>query len=358
MQVLLATAVCIFLFSIIWIAPEILLRNVQRVLDGTYTLEMGVSAILCEIPLILGNALPMGVFLGTLFTFDKLSKDSEITIMRACGASFFGIIASAIVFAVIVSFLSLFVRDRMIPYATMKFDVVKRYVASTHFVFPVKDDSGKMKKVIIVPQFRNYSINDVVVLNFSKENNIGQSILNEIYIADYVKYDEETHSWKINKAVTYKISSEGIYTEVDSKNDIEILEGTRGKNAYELMKFSLKRDREMTNGEIKKYISLLKQEAMDDEYRFMLNKYLSRFSQSFITIIFVIFGALLGFSKPREQRLIGFTIAVLTVFLYYITMPFFDLLAEKGILHPLITAFAAPVILLAVVIVLKRQKDL
>lgn len=358
-QVFWATTVCILLFSIIWIAPETLLRTVQRVLDGTYTLEMGFSAIICEIPKILGNALPVGIFLGTLFTFDKMSKDSELTVMRACGASFYRIIASTLVLGVMVAALSFFVRDKMIPYASTNFDVVKRYSSATHFVFPIKNENNKMKRVIIVPEFRDYSINDVVVLNFADGiQSKGKSVLESIFMADFVKYDETSHIWTINESSTYNITPEGVYTKVKKEKNLDILGGDRGKNAYELMKFSLKRDRDMTNAELKRYTHLLKIESMDDEYRFMLNKYLQRYTQSIIAILFVIFGALLGFSKPREQRLIGFTLAVLTIFLYYITMPFLDLLAEKGILHPLISASIAPIVLIFAIRALKKQKDL
>ena len=255
LQVLGATTVCILLFSIIWIAPEILLRTVQRVLNGTYTIEMGVSAILCEIPKILGNALPVGVFLGTLFTFDKLSKDSEITILRACGASFYRIIASTLVLGLIVAGLSFVVRDKLIPYASMKYDIMKRYNGGTHFVFPIKDEKGSMKRVIIVPDFRNYKITDVVVLNFAKNTESkGNSVLNTIYMSDFVKYNEKNHSWIINEALTYRITTEGVYTKVGRAKNVNILSGDRGKNAYDLMKFSLKRDRDMTNRELKRYI--------------------------------------------------------------------------------------------------------
>ena len=142
MQVFGATLVCILLFSIIWIAPEILLKTVQRVLNGTYTIQMGISVILSEIPKILGNALPVGIFLGTLFTFDKMSKDSEITIMRACGASFYRIIASSLVLGVLIAFLNLFVQDRMIPYDTIKYSLNKQSDSITHFLFPIKTDEG------------------------------------------------------------------------------------------------------------------------------------------------------------------------------------------------------------------------
>ena len=358
-QVFGATLVCILLFSIIWIAPEILLRTVQRVLDGTYTLEVGISAILCEIPKILGNALPVGVFLGTLFIFDKLSKDSEVVILRACGVSFYRIIASVLVFGAFIAAFSFFVYDRMIPYASVKYDIFKQYSPRVHFVFPVKTADDKMEKVIIVPSFYKNMIQDTVVLNFSESTDEkGKSVLKNIYMSDYVKYNPVNQTWIINEAKSYDVTPEGVYTKVETKKDIEILNGERAKNAYELMKFSMKRDRDLTNRELKKYIKLLKAESMDDEYRFMLNKYLQRFSHSIIAIFFVIFGALLGFSKPRDQRLYGFTLAVLTVFLYYITMPFLDLMAEKGIFHPIFTSFLAPFVMIFVIRYLRKKKDL
>ena len=358
-QVFWATIVCILLFSIIWIAPEILLRTVQRVLDGTYTLEMGISVILCEIPKILANALPVGVFLGTLFVFDKLSKDSEVVILRACGASFYRIIASVLVFGAFISCVSFFVYDRLIPYSSAKYDIYKNHSPRVHFVFPVKNHEEKMEKVIIVPSFYKEMIQDVVVLNFSDlADEKGKSVLKNIYMSDYVKYNPHKLTWIINEAKSYDLTPEGVYSKVDTKKDIEILSGERAKNAFELMKFSIKRDRDLTNKELKKYIKLLKSERMDDEYRFMLNKYLQRFSHSIISIFFVIFGALLGFSKPRDQRLVGFTLAVLTVFLYYITMPFLDLMAEKDIIHPVITAFLAPFVMIFVIRYLRKKKDL
>jgi lipopolysaccharide export LptBFGC system permease protein LptF len=124
---------------------------------------------------------------------------------------------------------------------------------------------------------------------------------------------------------------------------MDILQGKSAQNAYTLMINSLKRDREIDNKDLWSYIRLLKQEDLEEEYRFMLNKYFQRFAHPFVCVLLAILGCLLGFSKPREQRLIGFTIAIGAIFLYYITLPFFDLLAEKGVLHPLITATFPPI---------------
>ena len=96
-QVLITCLGCIFIFMIVWIMPEILLKTVQRTINGTYTIETAISILVYEMPKVLNIALPVGMLLGTILTFDKLSKDSEVTIFRSSGIPFFRIIASVIV---------------------------------------------------------------------------------------------------------------------------------------------------------------------------------------------------------------------------------------------------------------------
>ena len=45
-------------------------------------------------------------------------------------------------------------------------------------------------------------------------------------------------------------------------------------------------------------------------------------------------------------------------FVYYITLPFFDLLAEKGVLPPLITAAFPPLAFLGAIIMFYKSRDL
>ena len=125
-----------------------------------------------------------------------------------------------------------------------------------------------------------------------------------------------------------------------------------------LMTYSVKKERRITNANLWKYVKLLKQENLDEDYHYMLNKYYQRFFHPFVCVLLAIMGCLLGFSKPREQRLIGFTIAIGCIFLYYITLPFFDLLAEKNVLPPLVTAATPPIAFLLAIIAFYKSKDL
>ena len=90
----------------------------------------------------------------------------------------------------------------------------------------------------------------------------------------------------------------------------------------------------------------------------MYNKYLQRFFHPFICMLLAVMGALLGFSKPREQKLIGFVIAIGCIFAYYVTMPFFDIMADKGVLPPLITALFPVIAFLGAIIAFYKSRDL
>ncbi len=355
-QVLLAGGVCVLLFMIIWIAPELLLKTIQRTLSGQYTPKLGAEILIFSTPQILGNALPVGLLLGTLFTFDKLSKDFELTIFRGIGLSFNRILAPIVILSVITSFVAFIVQDKIIPFSTANLIRIKNEDSGSHFVFPLKDNNGRMEKIVIVSKFSKNTINEIVVLNFADKSFEGSSQLESIIMSDFARYNKG--EWKLDDAKKYMITTDGIFKNViDAKNEI-ILTGETGSGAHKLMLYSVKNERELTNSELYSYITLLKKNNMDDEYRFMLNKFLQRYTHSIICILFAIFGGILGFSQPREQRLIGFTIAVATIFLYYITMPFFDLLAEKGIASPIITATIHPMLLAIAIVVLKKRKDL
>ncbi len=355
-QIFLSCFACIFIFMIVWIMPEILLRTVQLAISGVISYKTAAYIILCELPKVLNIALPVGMLLGSIITFDKMSKDFEISIMRSTGISFFRIISSAIIISLVATLFTFIVEDKLLPVSSVKIKKIKQDRRSSQFVFPVKNKDDSMNKIIIVSKFDENNIKDVIVLNFYDEYNKGSSLLSSIIISDYVKYDHKT--WTINSGKKYLITEEGIFNKIDEIQNLPVLDGLSATNAYKIMKYSIYRDRELTNSQISEYIKLLKQENMDDEYRFMLNKYIQRYTHSFMCIIFTILGCLLGFSKPREQKFIGMLIAVGVIFGYYITIPFFDMLAEKAVLSPWITSMIAPVLSVILIIGLKKAKDL
>lgn len=360
-QVLVTTLVAILLFSIVWIAPEMLLNTIKKVLNGVYTPQTGVMVLLYEIPQILGKAFPVGLLLGSLFTFDKLSKDSELTIFRAVGMSFGRILRPLLVLSLIVTWLCFITYDKLIPYSCQKLQEIKGTRTVTQFIYTQKDENKRPMQAVIVSKFFNNVMHDVIVLDFSNKVFNDLHGLEKVYLArSAVKAvnKKQEPCWVLRNVTIYNINNDGVFVLVKKIKHMAILKGEVAENAYSIMINSTKRDRDINNKDLKQYIDLLKKENLDEDYRLLLNKYLQRFFHPFVCVLLATMGCLLGFSKPREQRLVGFTIAIACIFAYYITLPFFDLLAEKGALPPLLCAMFPPVAFLCAIIAFYKSKDL
>lgn len=360
-QVLVTTLVAILLFTIVWIAPEMLLNTIKKVLNGTYTAQTGLLVIIYEIPQILGKAFPVGLLLGSLFTFDKLSKDSELTIFRAVGMSFERILRPLLVLSLIVTVLCFITYDKLIPYSCKKLQEIKGNKTLTQYIYTQKDEKGRPKEAVVVSRFFNNEMSNVIVMDFSDKIFHDLHGLENVLVAESgrkITNKKGRPCWLLKNVTSYDINDEGIFQSIRKLKSVEILEGEAAENAYTIMVNSTKKDRDINNKDLKAYVKLLKKENLDEEYRLLLNKYIQRFLHPFVCVLLAIMGCLLGFSKPREQRLIGFTIAIGCIFVYYITLPFFDLLAEKGVLHPFICAAFPPIAFLGAIIAFYKSKDL
>ena len=334
-QVTLASCVTILLFTIVWIAPETLLSTIRGALSGEYGLKTALLLLFYELPKILDKAFPVGLLLGTLFTFDKMSKDSELTIFRAVGMSFPRIIAPVVALSIF-TFLCFITGDKGTPMAAEKMRAIRGALKTSQYIYTQKDDTGHPLVAVVVSKSVERELQNVMVLDFSNEVYQDVHQLSNIYSAKKgTAYDDK---WVLEDITNYRISNDGIYFDIRHIDKMNILNGEAATNAYTLMSYSNVKERDINNKDLAKYVKLLKQEKLSEEYNGTLNKYLQRFFHPLVCILLAILGCILGFSKPREQRLVGFTIAIGCIFVYYITLPFFDLLAEKEILSPYITS--------------------
>ena len=166
-------------------------------------------------------------------------------------------------------------------------------------------------------------------------------------------------AWVLQDALVYIIDDEGIYTNVERYKEYKILtEPNQAQEVFDLMLNTTRKERVFTNHQISKYSKLLKKANFSDEFRYFRAKLYQRYLHPLTCILFAIIGCMLGFAPPRSQRLVGFTIAVGMIFGYYITLPFFDLLAQKAVLPPFLAA-AAPIIMFVIsIFIIKKAKDL
>ncbi len=353
-QVFMATLVCLVLFVIVWIAPEILVKTIKKIFILHITVKEALMLLVMQLPKVLGKAFPVGILLGSIFTFDKLSKDSELSILRGIGLSFSRIMLPSVLLGIVLTGLCFYTTDQLIPAASKAEHEEKHY--ASQFVYIQKDENDMPKTGIIISNFQPSYLKDIIVIDFAKAKYDDAVTFENLYFAQWANVQDK--SWVLHGVKKYEISEGGVYKDIDNIGDLEIFKGDISKEIYSVMKDSTKRDRTFTNKEMFHYLKMLKKYEFTDEYRFMLSKFYQRFFHPLTCVLFAILGCILGFSPPRSQRLIGFTVAVGIVFAYYITLPFFDLLAQKGILSPFWAAFVPILMFIGAIVFIKKYKDI
>ena len=313
-QVTGATIAAVVLFTIVWIAPEILLNTIRDTLDGKYDFKTMILLLFYELPKIVDKAIPVGLLLGSLFTFDSLSKNSEVTIFRAIGISFQRMVVPVIFLSLFLSWFCFALKGEGVPFAENKLGAIRGEVSKAQYIYTQKDKEGHPLLAVVISRAIGRDMENVIVLDFSPQIYQDVHQLSNIYSAKkgYAGDDK----WTLEDITTYNISNDGIFIETNHKQKLDILDKESAHNAFILMNYSDVKERSISTKDLKKYIKLLKIEKLEDEYNYNLNKYIQRSMSSIICVLLAVFGCLLGISKPREQRLVGFTVGIGCIFLY------------------------------------------
>lgn len=355
-QILKTTLIGMILFIVIWVSPEILARIVRRVISHEYTVLQGMKIFLLEIPLVLGKAIPMGLLLGCLGVFDSMSKHFELTTFRSIGVSFKRLLVPIIAVSLIFAALSYITFNELIPYSRKILDGAEGSGTASQFVYVDKDANDKPRQIIIVSSFDGKKLYNLNVLKLSTRNDIKAPLLVNIYKSPLGLY--KNNALYLVDGTNYVINKDNIFKQIDHFDSLKIVEGQNAKALMDLMKFSKQKNRNLTGSELSYYLKLLKQEGMHEEYNYNLNKFYQRTFDSISCIFLAVLGCILGYARPREKRLFGFTTAVGVIFAYYIIIPLLDLLAQKGILAPIFAAAIPCLIVIGAIYASLEYKDL
>ena len=355
-QVAFATIVGLIAFVVAWISPEILFKIIKRTIDGQISPVMAVKFFFLEIPEILGTLIPASLMLGSIWVFDQLSKDSELTILRGIGVSFSRLVIPVVVLSMFGVTASFIIQEYMIPHSTTTLKALKHETNKDHFVYVDKTKSGKPKEIIIVGHFNGKDIANVKLFSFSDTVSEDKPLISSISTSNYA-INGEGH-WTLKDGIEYKIAPDGVYKSITPFQVKKALSPESAAKAYNLLGYSTKKPEQMRISELKSYLQLLASVDMQSEYNYILSKYYQRFAQPFSCLLFALCGVILGFGKPREQRFLGFTIGVALIFLYFIMIPFIEMLAHIGVMPPILSAWIPNFIIFGALTGLVKYKQI
>ncbi|MCL2758686.1 MAG: LptF/LptG family permease [Treponema sp.] len=119
--------ICFFFFFFIFFVNQILLMA-KEVLTKRVPFEQVALLILFSLPTVIAMSAPFACLVGTLMTVGRLTSDNEILVMLSSGLSYKNIFFPAITVGIVISLLSFFTNDVLLPAGTVQFNRLWRKI--------------------------------------------------------------------------------------------------------------------------------------------------------------------------------------------------------------------------------------
>lgn len=333
----------VVVFTSLMFASDQFLYLVKQVSNFGIPFGVAIKTVILQLPYIIVFTIPMGILLATILTFNKLSTNSELTIMRACGISLMRLAMPVFVFSLSMSVFSFVINEFVVPAANMKAKSLMMEALAqknlpdgkSNFSFQELDNNKMLKRLFYMSNYKDRKMEGVTVLDLSKPDVI--QVVQSKYGTTNPSY------WGFNEGAIYTISSTGkvmntaVFNNLKLYNDMSFSEMKDDHKARELNFFELsgyiKKKTGMTDSEIKK-IPLLKVTLYE------------KIALPLTTFFVVIIGIPLAISPPRAKVNRGLLFSIIVIFCYYILRAVSASLGEAQILQPFIAAWLPNIIVL------------
>jgi LPS export ABC transporter permease LptG/LPS export ABC transporter permease LptF len=295
-----------------------------------------------EQPQILGYIIPVAILITTLLTIAIMTKNNEITAMKAAGISIFRIIRPLIIIGLVASALNFFLHEDVIPEANRQtkkiweIDVNKNvpkglstqnqiwYRAEGNKIFNIKLMIGDVNTMF-----------GVTIFEFDK-----QFAIQQIFVADSAKWNEKGF-WDMRKVRIRKFLADG---------NIDIKEyNSMTYKTVETPADFMKEDQvpeEMNISELKKYIVKLEQAGYStNEQKTKLHNKLAVPLTSLIMVLIAIPFAL---KVGKSGAMAGIGVSIAIGISYFVIHAGFLAIGYSGRIPPLMAAWTANILFLCI----------
>ena len=342
-------------FTVISLSVGVMFDLIRKVVEYGLPLLQAFKALLYSLPSFLVLSFPMAVLLSTLLSYGKLSANSELLALKSLGISTSRIIAPAIAVSIFMTGLTFYFNDNLVPAsnklaeATLRsgigssFNKVKskKNIVFTRKGSRIDPSTNKptqrnkfLTHIFYASKFENNVMNDVTVLDFSREN------IKQILTANNAIFDKDKSSWIFSDGSIVSIDIGGQMTNIKfQKYAYPFVEGPLdlAKVPKDASDMSLKEALEAER--IYKKIGNLK------DIRKIQVRIQEKFTLPFACLVFGLIGSILGSkSNLRSSKSQGFGLSIILILIYYVISFISSSFGVKGILHPVMAAWL-PVII-------------
>lgn len=327
-----------FLFGVgivtgVWFGADQLKTIFNLIMKAGVPLNMAFMILGLHLPEIIVMTIPIGVLLGTLLVFNRLSGDSEIIALRTSGISFYRIMVAPLVFGVITSMLSFGINECVVPVAnktSKKLEFLALYKSElpsgqANFTYFERGKDLALNRIFYVGMYNGKVLANVIILDFTHD-----SLMQIITAASGMFNHGE---WTLNKGRTYVLSGQSDIARILQFESL-VIPGIR--NAQTALDTNVA-PKDMNMFELYDHINLLKK--TNSTTNDLLVRFYQKFSQPLACLIVALAGAPLGLLGRRSRNNIGFIYSAAIVFVYYVLQSSSGALGEAGRLDPMVAAW-------------------
>ncbi|MEG1823173.1 MAG: LptF/LptG family permease [Cloacibacillus sp.] len=330
-------------FTIILVAGGLLFQMADLIIQKGVSLGIVLRLFLYYMPRLVVFTIPMSCLLAALLGFGKLSANSELVALKSSGLSFQRIVRPVVFAAFVVSICAFFINESLVPLSeraaanVMKYEVLRESAPIfTEKVFLKEESGGAINRIIYIDKIDNKTkdMQDIVVEEFDKGS------LARIVSAQSGKWING--SWWIHNGAVYEIKADktiGLLFKFD-KQALSL-----NMDPNEISDASASPD-QMSIPELLRAIAV--RHKMGDSTNNLWMVLQLRLSVPWACLIFALLGAALGSRPQRSSSGVGLGFSVIIIFIYYVIMSFSRALGESGTLPPVVAAWNANAVFLAI----------
>jgi len=318
-----------------------MMDNLDDFLDRHATILMIASYYFYFIPEIMKLMTPVAMLLSALFTTGRLSTFNEMTALKSSGVSLYRFMIPIMVFAFLVSAISVYFNGWVVPYANKKkLQIARHYFQkdiqfiSKNNIF-IQDTKTRILSIGMFDDTRNVAT-QVSIQDFDPND---QTKMLARYDAQEMRWVPETKSWKLFNGTERQFTASAEVITPFTSHAIGALNFTPDD-----IRKKQEKPEEMNYTDLGEFIRN-QQRAGHDVSRWLVDYY-GKTAFPFASIIVVLFGIPFSSVKRRSGLGVEFGIAIGISFLYMIFLHVSQAFGYNGDLDPLLTAWLANILFL------------
>ena len=333
---------CITLLIVIGVIGDIL-GFLGEIFEKNIPLSSILAFYFYLAPFAFVNMVPFACLLASVYVFNSLSKNHEITAVVASGISLWRLLRPVLLVTFLLCLITFIVNDKFVPQTMEKANQVRQEkleFSDDKDKVGAKDIAiyGKGEQIIFAKAFTpsdNTLSNLIVHRESAKERDVTDKIS-----ARYARWDPKKRIWMGEDVIIFKVDANGDFEgdpEVYKKKEIDISETPEDLRKHQWD------PRFMSYGQLKEYIKMFKRGSKLTIRRFLVDlNYKLAFP--FTALITVLIGVPFSIETGRASALIGMARGIAFGILYLPVVAICLAFGKAGYLPPFVSAWIAIVI--------------